>query len=103
MSQEKTVEFARRGSACAGTFAGALIAIGVPVVALVWGHSLTSTQQFVVILCGIGVGGFIALTTAFFHAVTPSHVGGWGCCGCDSNSAANQPRSADVAGEKTEP
>jgi hypothetical protein len=76
--KETAVEFGTRGSAIPGSVAGAAIAVGVPAVTLIWGHNLSPGQEMAVIFVGIGVGGLIALTTAFFHAVMPSRVGGCG-------------------------
>jgi hypothetical protein len=99
MSKEQTVEFGRGGSACAGTAAGALIAVGVPAVTMIWGKNLPSAAELTVIFVGIGVGGLIALTTAFFHAVMPSRVGGCGWCSCGSSGAEKDQTGEGVTNQ----
>jgi hypothetical protein len=75
MSEEKSnVQFNAAVVIIPGLIAGVLIALGVPAIILIWGHSLSPNMQITAILTGVGFGGLIGVVSAFFGAVIPSSV-----------------------------
>jgi hypothetical protein len=85
------VEFSKP-MALPGAIAGAVIAVGVPAVTMVYGRQLPPAWQMVVILCGLGLGAAIAFVSAFFAAVMPTSVRGAGVAtGGRDAIAANAP------------
>jgi hypothetical protein len=74
------VQFRSGGTtiAVAGIAGGACIALGFPLIVLVWGQSLGAVLLTIFILCGLLVGGLVALVGAFFGLVIPQQVNGGG-------------------------
>jgi hypothetical protein len=62
--------------AVVGIIGGVALALGLPAVVLVWGQSLGTTLIVILVLCGLGFGGLVALVSAFFGLVMPRQVDG---------------------------
>lgn len=81
----KDVEFSNAGCvAVAGILGGVVLGLGASYLALAYGAVLGPKIQTVMVIVGLGLGGLVALTSAFFGLVIPRHVSKepkeWGCC-----------------------
>jgi hypothetical protein len=81
----KDVEFSNAGCvAVAGILGGVVLGLGASYLALAYGAVLGPKIQTVMVIVGLGLGGLVALTSAFFGLVVPKHVSrepsDWCCC-----------------------
>ncbi len=62
--------------AVTGIIGGVVLALGFPWIVLAYGQALGATLLVIFVLSGLGLGGLVALTSAFFGLVMPRQVGG---------------------------
>ena len=64
------------GTAVAGILAGMVIAVGAPLVLLVFGQALGATALLWLVIVAVSIGGAVSIVSAFFGLVMPHHVRG---------------------------
>jgi len=77
---QANVQFRSGGNtiAVAGVLGGACIALGLPLIVLVYGQSLGSTLLTIFVITALLIGGTVALASAVLGLVIPQQVNGAG-------------------------
>jgi hypothetical protein len=74
MQDEDVVQFGGKGVAWAGILGGVAIALGLPLVVLLYGQFLGPVVVAILTIVALIMGGAVALVAAFFGAVIPAKV-----------------------------